>query len=303
MRKISLTLLAAILFTPAISWSATSGGVIEALQMPAWIEYANGIKEPIRPGMKLNSGDVVKTGLNSRLLIRLDEGSLVKLGENAHLNFDSLLPAATPASDAPKTVDQDVFTAALNVIRGAFRFTTTKLGKSKRRNINVKIGVVTAGVRGTDIWGSAKSDKDILCLIEGKITAQRDGEPKFAMEDPLSFYIVPKGEVALPVQPVPGAKLAKWAAETELLTGGGVLSIDGQWSVNLMSLSNNSSIQPVRDRLAKAGYATEIQEIDMNGNNWYRIKVVGFKSKEDARTFADTIDGAYGITRPWIVKF
>jgi len=294
MRTISLSLLVAILFIPSISLSASHGGIVEALQMPAWIEHESGEKTPVRPGMKLISGDVVKTGSNSRLLIRLDEGSQVKLGEKAHLNFSSLIPSED---------EQGLFEAALNVFRGAFRFTTTTLGKTRRRNVSVRIGTITAGIRGTDIWGNSKTDKDILCLIEGKISAQSEGEPEFTMEDPLSFYIVPKGQAALPVQPVPEAKLAQWAEQTELLMGGGVLSLNGQWSVNLMSLNNPSSAESVINTLSKAGYATEIQEILINNKNWSRVKVVGFNSKEDAKAFAETIDGSFGITRPWIVNF
>lgn len=275
------------------AWAA-DGGVVEEFQMPAWIEHSNGTKEPLKPGMKVNSGDVISTGSTARLLVRLEEGSLVKLGENGRLDFKSLNPPEE---------EQGFFEAALNVVRGAFRFTTTKFGQNRRRNVNVKIGVITAGIRGTDIWGNSTIEKDVLCLIEGKISAQRDGEPEFTMEDPLSFYIVPKDKPAEPVQPVPAEELAKWAAKTEVLAGGGVLSINGRWAVNLMSLNSENATQPLRTQLSNAGYATEVQEISINGRNWYRIRVVGFKTREDARTFADTIDGVYGIQKPWVVKF
>jgi len=270
-----------------------AGGKVEALQMPAWLER-EGTLSALRPGMELQSGDTIKTGPASRILLRMEEGSLVKLGENAVLNFDTLIPVDQK---------QGIFEAALNLVKGAFRFTTSALGHKRRRQVDVRIGSITVGIRGTDIWGSSKIDKDVLCLIEGKISAQNQGEPEFIMEDPLSFYIVPKDKPALPVAPVPETKLVKWADETELQPGTGILSIDGQWAVNLMSIENESSARPILASLTAAGYAVKIETAIVNGKNWYRLRVSGFKTREDARAFAVGIDGSYGVSHPWIVKF
>jgi len=285
-----LLLITSLLFSSIV---CAAGGKVEALQMPAWLER-NGTLSALKPGTELQSGDTVKTGPNSRLLLRMDEGSLVKLGENAVLDFDTLIPADK---------EQGIFEAALNLVKGAFRFTTSVLGKKRRRQVDVRIGSITAGIRGTDIWGSSKIDKDVLCLIEGKITAQNQGEAEFIMEDPLSFYIVPKNKPALPVAPVPETKLAKWADETELQAGMGIVSVDGQWAVNLMSIANVSSARPILASLTAAGYAAKIETAIVNGKNWYRLRVSGFKTREDARAFAVGIDGSFGVSRPWIVKF
>jgi len=87
------------------------------VKMPVWLERG-GKLSAVRPGMTLQAGDKLKTGLSSRLLLRMDEGSLVKLGENAQLDVDKLLPAEDK---------QGFFEAVLNVVKGAFRFTTTTL--------------------------------------------------------------------------------------------------------------------------------------------------------------------------------
>ncbi len=266
------------------------GATVEALQMPAWLER-KGQLSAIRPGMVLQAGDKLKTGLSSRLLLRMDEGSLVKLGENAQLDLHKMIPAEE---------EQGFFEAVLNVVKGAFRFTTTALGQSRKRQIDVRIGSITAGIRGTDIWGSSKSDKDILCLIEGEITAQRAGEPEFTMAEDLSFYIVEKDKPASPVAPVPGEKLARWADETELHTGSGVLSVDGKWSVNLMSAAHEYSVGPIMSSLTASGYAAQIEQVNIKGKNWYRLSISQFKTREDASTFAKLIDGTNGIYHPWV---
>lgn len=279
----------ALLF-PSINQAA--GAKVETMQMPAWVERA-GIKQPLKPGMELNPGDVLITGPGARMLLNMDDGSLVKMGEDASLNLAAMLPPAN---------DKGYFEAAIHVIKGAFRFTTTELAQTRKRNIDVRIGTVTVGIRGTDIWGSATADQDILCLIEGKISAQREGESAFTMQDPLSFYIAPKNKPALPVKSVPKNKLAKWAAETEVLAGGGVLVVDGVWAVNLMSLDNISSAEQSIKLLTDAGYAAEIHNFLLNDRDLYRIRITGFNSKKDAQHFANLIDGQHGIVKPWVAQ-
>lgn len=288
---LNLIFLFSILMLISHSVSA-KGGKVEALQMPAWLER-NGELRAIEPGIELQTGDMLITGGNARLLLRLDEGSLIKLGENAKLDFNSLLPADE---------EQGFFEAVIKVVKGAFRFSTTALGENRRRQVEIRIGSITAGIRGTDIWGSSYSEKDILCLIEGEITAKRRGEPEFEMRDALSFYTVPRNKPAPPVAPVGQATLASWAAQTELQAGQGVLNIDGRWLVNLISMANRSSLQPILTSLTAAGYAAEIEHATVKGKRWYRLRIKGFKSRSDASFFASSIKGKYGISSSWIIR-
>jgi hypothetical protein len=53
-----------------------------------------------------------------------------------------------------KQGENGLFTAALDVSKGAFRLTTDIFQKFQRqRAINVRTGTVTIGIRGTDVWG------------------------------------------------------------------------------------------------------------------------------------------------------
>ena len=271
---------------------AIDGGKIETMQMPAWLER-NGVKRALTPGDILNSGDIVSTGKSARLLIRLEEGSQIKLGENGVLALNIIQP--------PKETS-GVFAGLLNVITGAFRFTTSQIGNTRKRDVKIHIGAVTAGIRGTDIWGRSSDEKDILCLIEGKITAQRQGETVFIMKDALSFYIAPKDKPALPVSPVPKEKLAKWAKQTETQSGHGVLTADGRWTVNVMSLKSFTSADKLQKTLNTAGYATTLQKIQIKDSTWHRISIKNFATKADARSFTAAINHQYGIHNPWIIK-
>lgn len=261
--------------------------------MPAWIEH-NGEQQALTPGTALHQGDILTTGSSARVLIRLAEGSFVKLGENGQLHIKTLQPPEQ---------NNGIFAALLRVARGAFRFTTTELGKKRRRDVKVRIGAITAGIRGTDIWGRSNGDKDLLCLIEGKITTQYKNEPAFDMNSPLTFYIVPKNQPPLPVTPVPADKLARWAEETDLQNGTGVVSTKGHWAVNIMSLQSQASAEKFAQKLARDGYATNIEQAKINHQNWWRVRVNGFRSEQDALAFAHNLDNHHGIRQPWVVKF
>jgi hypothetical protein len=100
----------------------------------------------------------------------------------------------------------------LNVVRGAFRLTSAKLARQRKSNLEINIASLTLGVRGTDVWGEAAGDRDIVCLIEGHIEVEGNvNDTTFEMTQGLTFYIAPHGKPPLPVQPVPSAKLEEWS--------------------------------------------------------------------------------------------
>lgn len=90
MKRILILLLSALALNTATAF-AESGGIVEAIQMPAWYDR-DGKTYPLKPGIKLYSGDVIRTGENSRALLRMEEGSTVKLGADARLNINTLTP-------------------------------------------------------------------------------------------------------------------------------------------------------------------------------------------------------------------
>src|SRR6056297_2801682 len=211
MRKSSL-FLAPLLVLFSIATPAREAGMVEGLQSPAWIERQGAIV-PVVPGMMLRPADRLRTGSGGRLLLRLAEGSHVRLGENARFHLARLAPPTEPGGP---------FAGLLKVAKGAFRFTTTLLSRSHRRNLDIRVAAVTAGILGTDIWGRASPDEDIVCLIEGDITVGRDGAPTVTMNEPLSFYMAPTEGPPKALARVSEEQLAEWAKQTELTAGQGV---------------------------------------------------------------------------------
>jgi hypothetical protein len=277
----------AALAAALLAWSfatAAQEAVVEAVQMPAWMER-DGIVVPLAPGTPLTARDAVRTGANARLLVRLAEGSSVKLGENGVLHLDEIVTRK----------DDGVFAAALNVLQGAFRYTTAILQKARRRDVRITIATVTAGIRGTDLWGKAASDKDIVCLIEGDIEVTRGTDAPIRMDQPKSFYVAPKGQAPLPVAPVTDAQLAQWAAETEIETGQGAARRGGSWKVILASGESENEVLKVYEAVRAAGFVAELDARRRAGRRDYTVRIANLPSETEAQALADRLVGNYGI--------
>jgi hypothetical protein len=270
--------------------AAAAQAVVEAVQMPAWIERG-GARVPLAPGMGLQSNDALRTGADARLLVKLADGSSVKLGENAQLQLATIA-----------TRRDSVFVSAMNVLQGAFRFTTDALAKSRRREVSVTVATVTAGIRGTDLWGKAAADRDIVCLIEGRIEVSRQGDPTITMDQPLSFYIAPRGQPAQPVAPVNPDQLRQWATETEIADGKGAARRGGRWKVVLASGESENEVLNVYQAVRAAGYAAELEPRRVEGRRIYDVRIASLPSRAEADALAARLSGQYGVSSPRVTQ-
>jgi hypothetical protein len=296
--KVASLLAIALMALLAMLWSesaaAADGTSVAAVQLPAWVERG-GKLYALRPGMELQPGDAVITGGRGRVHLDTPDGSIVKLGADGRLNLDQLAVRV----DAQGST----FDGALRVLKGAFRFTTRAVGSNRRRNLRVSVGVVTAGVRGTDIWGKSDGEKDLICLLEGQIGISSGGAPEQVMDQAMTFYVVPKGQQPLPIVPVDVQKVVEeWAPQTELDADVPVLSGTGAWSVAIASHDTEARSQRVADRLIDAGYPAEVVTVDVNGRTWYRVVIAGLGSKGDAAMLAAQLESNLGLSGAWLIK-
>jgi hypothetical protein len=264
--------------------------LVEAVQMPAWVERGSA-RIPLAPGMELQARDQLRTGANSKLLVKMAEGSLVRLGENGTLKLDRM--------DQGK---DRVFAAALNVLAGAFRFTTDALQARRRRDINITIATVAAGIRGTDLWGKAAADRDIVCLIEGKIEVRRGQDQPIQMDQPLSLYIAPRDAPSLPVAPIDPEQLKIFAAETQIAPGSGAAQRGGKWKVIAASVATRAEALELYDALRAAGYAAEIRPALLRERRIYIVRLAQLPSRAEAAALADSIRGKMGVAEPKVSK-
>jgi hypothetical protein len=269
MRRALFQALFAVVLLVSAQAHAQPAAVVEGVQMPAWVDRG-GQRQPIVPGMLLQPGDVIHTGAGSRLLVRMSERSLVKLGENGQLRFTELSPT------------RELFRAALNVLEGAFRFTTDIATKNRRREVSITVATVTAGIRGTDLWGRSRDNTEIVCLIEGAIEVGAQGEPPVVMDQPRQFYRRIAGQTQ-PIGFVEPAQLQQWAQETDIQAGRGAARVGGRFHAELARADSQDAALGVYDRLRAAGYPAEIRPLRQGEQLVYTVRIRNLSTRADAR--------------------
>ncbi|MBL8522264.1 MAG: FecR domain-containing protein [Betaproteobacteria bacterium] len=224
---------------------AFAAGVVDGVQSPAWLDRG-GLSVPVSPGIALQAGDVLRTGSGARLLLKLDEGSLVKLGENARFTIEKAQQARG-----------GVYEAALNVAAGAFRFTTQVASKANERDVNIKLGPnATIGLRGTDLWGRGRDDKDIVCLIEGKIDITGNNGKTLRLDQPRQMFSSARNTPPEPVVTIDAQQLSAWATETEIEYGKGS-KVSGEWKVIVEGFPSRDEARAATRKLRETGYPAE----------------------------------------------
>src|SRR5262245_1110676 len=268
---------------------------VEGTVSPAWVERAGGPERvPLAPGMTLENRDRVVTGAGSRALLKLADGSAIKLGENAVLNLDGL---AQKRDDRARRL----VTASLDVVQGAFRFTTgifSKLGFE--RDVTIRVSTVTAGIRGTDLWGKSDSERDIVCLLEGRISVNHAQTGEITMAEPLTFFVAPRQQAPLPVDKVAKAQVLQWAAQTELDAVAGAVRRGGRVRVDVRTATDRQAALRDYDALRRAGIPAVIPPVQSAGRNEYRVRIANLASERDAQAVAEKVkalgfDGAAAV--------
>ncbi|MDH2916004.1 MAG: FecR family protein [Gallionella sp.] len=265
---------------------AEPDALVQAVQMPAWLQRGDSMR-PLRAGLALQNGDRLVTGANARIYVQAADGSTVKLGEKASLTLDGL--SRQPA-------DPSIFRAVLDVAKGAFRFTTASIAKLKGRDVTVRVAGATVGIRGTDVWGKDGEEQGVVCLIEGKIDVTGVDNKRFVMDQPLSFYKMPKGAAPLPVAPVDAEQLGKWATETDIAQP--AAQAGGKWKVDLLTAADQASALAAYDQWRNAGYDVQLQPVAQEGGWLYTLQIRQLPNRTEAERLATRLKGNLGAENP-----
>jgi hypothetical protein len=273
-----------------------AGSRVTAVQPPAWRTH-DGVQAALMPGMPIESGDTLRTAASGRVYLALPELSTVKLGENTEFATANL--TMTQDSKGP------VFKSALSVLKGVFRFTTSLAGKLQRRDVEIQVATATIGIRGTDVWGRSDRDGALVALLEGKISMDVPGQHDLKMDQAGHYMTLSTAGQLQANRDVTAQNIADWAAQTDVKPGAGVLNEGGPWTIALQSSRHSADLQPLKDRLAAAGYAAEDIAMD-NGSHprpqQHRLVIRQVASYKDAKTLCSRIAGQLPSTRPWIYK-
>jgi hypothetical protein len=292
-------LVAALAFAASLSAAADdaappAGSTVTAVMPPAWLLHG-GSTTPVKPGMQIGDGDTLRTGAGGRVYVDLPEHSRVKLGENTEL--------ATPSMAMTQDKQGSMFKAALHILKGVFRFTTSLVGQSERRHVDIQVGVATIGIRGTDVWGRAGTDGSLVALLEGRAEMSMPGQQApMVMDQPMHYMMMPAaGQMQMNV-PVTQANMADWTAQTDVRQGAGVLTADGQWTVALISSTSDADAARLMKKLADAGYPSEDTMVTVKGRSYHRLIIRQAASLQDAKAIGAAVAKLSPLMSPWQFK-
>ena len=284
MRRMKKALLTGWLWALVPVALAAPNAVVDTVQYPAWLERG-GIAVPLKPGVELQSGDKLRSGANARVQVKLAEGSRVKLGENAQFTIERVEGGSS-------------LRASLAVASGAFRFTTDPSARDGRRDVQIQVRNVSAGIRGTDLWGKSTEERDIVCLIEGRITVGAPAQPTLALSQPLELYQKPRDEAPLPVAKVDPKQMALWTAETEIARDGGAALEGGRWRVIVATFPTRDGAQKFNRVLRAEGYPAQIIDVEP----YSTVQVLGLASENDARGLIANLRTIPGVQLPRVAQ-
>ena len=119
------------------------------------------VPRPLKVGDKIYRGDVISTGRDSRIEIRMLDDSIMTLGERASFTvIDFIATGPRP-------------TASMRVLEGAFAAVSGGIAKMADASMTIETHTATIGIRGTGFWGGMiDGDFQIALLTPGSIAVE-----------------------------------------------------------------------------------------------------------------------------------
>ena len=103
--------------------------------------------------------DRMRTGAGARLEAKLDDGTVLTLGEKGKLTVDEFV--YRPGEEGNKL--------ALTVATGTFLFVGGKIEGPTGGNVSIKTPIGTLGVRGTTVWGGPIDGGFGVLVLKGEV--------------------------------------------------------------------------------------------------------------------------------------
>lgn len=270
--------------SPTTSQGEIRSFVVEAVQMPAWID-PGGERQPLAPGDTVSNNQAVETGADAALVLRLPEGSQVRLGEKSRLEVPQLEVERAPGE--PVQVR-----SRLRLGDGFLRFTTSVVGKAVgKREVEIGLRTATIGIRGTDFWTMTDAAHDAACLFEGRIDLATRDQGGLVLEQPTAFWA---RFFERPVQPVGNAtpqELARFLGSTEPKPGRGIAVVGGRWRTVAGAPRDAAAAAALARRLREAGYPARVRA----ARGVHEVRIDQLATRQDAAAVLEKIAGIDGV--------
>lgn len=155
MNRIALIFILPITLFVSPLWADTLAGKVVRLRGEV-TKISGGLVMPVTADMDILQGDVLITGFDSRVEVKLSDETGFTLGNNSRASIDQFVyePKANKAN------------FGMTLKGGVFRMTTGLIGKKAPHNFAVRTPFATLGIRGTDFWGEQTADKLAVALLD-----------------------------------------------------------------------------------------------------------------------------------------
>jgi len=142
----------------AAAAAPVSVGAVDKVQEQATATQAGATRDLAAAG-PVYFRDRMRTGAGARLEAKLDDGTVLTLGENGKLTVDDFV--YRPGEQGNKLV--------LSATQGAFLFVGGKIEGPTGGNVSIKTPVGTLGVRGTTVWGGRIDGGFGVLVLKGEV--------------------------------------------------------------------------------------------------------------------------------------
>ncbi len=139
---------------------AAGVGEVKLLRGSATRQTSDGTRIGLDRGDKVFANDRIETASKSFLMLQFEDNTRFNLGPSALFRVDEV-----------RSGDDGSFSA--EVLRGAFRFVSGLIAKTRPRAMRVKTGsVATIGIRGTTVGGEVVGESATIVLLESEDGAE-----------------------------------------------------------------------------------------------------------------------------------
>jgi len=152
-----LALLAVVVLwtTPPLAQKDEVAGTVTRIQGAA-VAMQDALPRVLKAGDKIRTGDVISTGKDARIEVRMFDDGLISLGQKTvFVVIDYIAEGSSPK-------------AMFQFLKGAFKATSGNMMQTADASFVVKTPIATIGIRGTTFWGGTLDGDFQVALLDGK---------------------------------------------------------------------------------------------------------------------------------------
>lgn len=158
-------------------------GALERVQGEATV-WRGETAIPAKIGGEITRGDTLSTAADSRLLVTFTDGTQLTLGERAEAFIEYYVYNPIKKKGA----------AFVEVVKGAFRFTSGRMRDLNDKRIEVRAGSATFAADGSDFWGGPMDDAYAFLLLSGRIEVRNESGMVILQKKRLGSTIAKPGQ-------------------------------------------------------------------------------------------------------------